>query len=420
MRPKILSYGLVWALCFMLDANRACAQPKEAGGIGGTGVAQETGGIGGTGISPQETGGIGGTGLTKAGRLIIGYGTIQAFGSIIINGRDYGLTAHTALTIDGQPAPLAELRVGQRALVSARIGTGEQQVATQVSVTHAIIGPIGTTRSGGFSVLGQNILPAAGAILPAPHLLTPGTQVAVSAIALGHGTWLASRVDVLPAGSGSFQLQGQVDQVRPAQGGAVINGEFMLMSPTTLAQLNQGEALVVTGQINANMPVATGLAPAPQISGPVGSTVEIEDAFVPAGTTGRLAAPDGMVAIAPPHIAQTVSPQLSVITGTLGPDGGIEISRITIPQAPHDEVTRPMLLNHDETPETIHEPTEKTPAVTGSDVEPPASAAPEIVAPEVSPPEISPPEISPPEISPPEISPPEISPPEITTPDTND
>ncbi len=410
MRPKLLIYRVAGALCFVVGANVAFAQPQETGGIGGTGIAQETGGIGGTGISPQETGGIGGTGLTKTGQQIIGYGIIQAFGSVIVNGRDYGLTAHTALTIDGQPAPLADLQVGQRALVSARIGQPGQQVATYVSITHAIIGPISANEGGGFSVLGQRIVPAAGAVLPDAHLLTPGAQVAVSAIGLGHGTWLASRVDVLPVGSGNFQLQGRVDQLRPAQGGAVINGEFMLMSPSNLAQLNQGEPLLVTGQINTNTPVATGFAPVPQISGPAGTAVEIEDAFVPASATGRLVAPDGVAAMAAPHVLQSALPQLSVIIGTLGSDGGIVVSHIATPQAPSAETTRPVLLNHGEAPETTHEPAEKAPELNGSEVEPPSAVGPEI----------EPSEINPPEISVPEVSPPEISPPEITTPDTND
>ena len=410
MLPKRLITGVAGALCFLVGANGAFAQSQETGGIGGTGIAQDTGGIGGTGISPQETGGIGGTGLTKTGPRIIGYGTIQAFGSIIVNGRDYGLTAHTALTIDGQPAPLADLQVGQRALVAARFGAPGQPVATAVSITHAIIGPVMAKTGGGFSVLGQSIVPAAGAVMPDAHLLTPGSQVAVSAIALGHGTWLASRVDVLPGNNGNFQLQGQVDQLRPAQGGAVINGEFMLVSSANLAQLNQGEPLLVTGQINANMPVVTGLAVAPQIIGPAGTTVEIEDAFVPAGTTGHLVAPDGVAAIAPLQMTQAALPQLSVITGTLDSDGGIVVSHIAIPQVPRGGETRPLLLNRGGAPESAHEPVEKTPDVTGPEIEPPSAETPEVEAPEVSPPEISPPE----------ISPPEISPPEITTPDTND
>ncbi|HQT38752.1 MAG TPA: DUF5666 domain-containing protein [Acidocella sp.] len=415
MRPNILIYRVVGALCFVVGASGAFAQSQETGGIGGTGIAQETGGIGGTGISPQETGGIGGTGLTNTGQRIIGYGTIQAFGSIIVNGRDYGLTAHTGLTIDGQAAPLADLQVGQRALVSARVRQPGQQVATEVSVTHAIIGPISAKTSGGFSVLGQRIVPAAGAVFPDAHLLIPGTQVAVSAIGLGNGTWVATRVDVLPVNNGNFQLQGQVDQLWPAQGGAVINGEFILINSANLSQLHQGEPLIVTGQINANSPVATGLVPAPQITGPSGTTVEIEDAFVPAGTTGRLVAPDGVAATAPPNMTRSELPQLSVITGKLNSDGGIVVSRITIPQVPRDDATRPMLLNHGEAPETTHEPAEKAPDLNGSEVEPPTG-----IKPEIEPPEINPPEISPPEISPPEISPPEISPPEITTPDTND
>ncbi|HQT47152.1 MAG TPA: hypothetical protein PLY97_08010, partial [Acidocella sp.] len=227
----------------------------------------------------------------------------------------------------------------------------------------------------------------------------------ISAIAVGHGTWLASRVDVLPPGSSGFSLQGKVDQLIPAQSGAVVGGEFVHMAPGIIGQLTPGEQVVLTGQFAANTPVATQLAPAPQIFGPVGSKVEIEDAFMPSRTVGRLVAPDGLVALAPPHITQGALASISVITGTLDPNGEIAITQIAIPQTPDGETTRPQLLNRGEIPE----PGETSHV---------GAAEPE--APEVEPPSSTTPDIESPEISAPEISPPEISPPEITTPDTND
>ncbi|OZB39786.1 MAG: hypothetical protein B7X48_07540 [Acidiphilium sp. 34-60-192] len=165
--------------------------------------ADATGGIGGTGIGPGrapvmtpaggETGGIGGTGIGPANARIVGYGPIQRFGSVFVNGREYALTGQTLVTIDGSAATVAALRIGDIAQVRGFTTGPHRGLALSISVRDAIIGPVSAVAHHGtaFTVLGQRVVAAtAGKPFMA---LKPGEMVAVSAQRQADGNWAASQ-----------------------------------------------------------------------------------------------------------------------------------------------------------------------------------------------------------------------------------
>jgi hypothetical protein len=93
-------------------------------------------GIGGTGIrpGPDDEGdrGIGGTGVV---------GTIRGFGSIIVNDLRIAYPADVPVTVDGRPARVEDLRVGQ--VVRALALPGENGLATAgIAVIHEVVGPV--------------------------------------------------------------------------------------------------------------------------------------------------------------------------------------------------------------------------------------------------------------------------------------
>jgi hypothetical protein len=159
--------------------------PVGPGGIGGTGVQTARPGLGGTGVSGD---GIGGTGIV---------GVITGFGSICVNGLEVEFDSGTPLSDNGNPAPLAQLAVGQIVAINAK-SEGESIVARRIAVMHAAVGPIGAIDhdTGDFKVLGQT----AHALRPADLSgLQVGNWVRVSGHRLALGEIAASRVEAIPA-----------------------------------------------------------------------------------------------------------------------------------------------------------------------------------------------------------------------------
>jgi hypothetical protein len=291
-RARLAALGVA---VLMLAAGGARAQQaggiggtgigQETGGIGGTGVGQETGGIGGTGIG-QETGGIGGTGIRAP---ITGYGPIQRFGSVFVNGREYRVDAGTLVTIDGKPAPLAALRVGDMVLVRGLAEGAHGGVARGIAAWQAIIGPVSAVSATGthITVLGQTI--ALGAAQPGVRV---GAMVGISGQPMADGTWTAYRVTPLPAGQ-NFRLAAVVSAVGKTS--VTFGGLTLQAAPAQLAGIGVGEPAVITGHIINGQPVLTTLTATPLTFGPPGTRVEIEGYFRAAGS-GKLVGANGLVA----------------------------------------------------------------------------------------------------------------------------
>jgi hypothetical protein len=323
----------------VLSPMQARAQTDETGGIGGTGIKSETGGIGGTGVKP-ETGGIGGTGLTRQGQPILGYGPIQAFGSVFVNGREYVIDAHTLVTVDGAPAAVAALRIGDIAQIRGEITSPRGGYASTVTVVHPLIGPLGEISSGGrgASLLGQNIT-AAGAGAPLFAGFRPGEIVAVSAQLRANGTWAATEVAPAATGAG-FQLAGRVDAFSP---GHISIAGTLIAAPRTLTdRLATGEAVVVAGKMDGGAPVATAITLRDPIIGQSGTRVEVRDYFRSEGN-GLARAPDGLAAANVPASVSLHGEEPVELIGTLGSAGVIDVDEINLANPPPADTIEPVV-----------------------------------------------------------------------------
>jgi hypothetical protein len=196
------------------------------GGMGGTGKPES--GIGGTG-SVADKGGIGGTGIV---------GVIAGFASICVNGIEVHYSDHTPILVDGRMSTMRELAVGQ-VVIARAVGTGYELTASNITVIHAAVGPIGSFNSetGEMRVMGQTV--RIGAVPGNDQLasLQPGDWVRVSGHRLASGDIVASRIEsVLP--QPQAHLNGYVAQVDGQ--GFVVNGTHVrygaLLQPADVAR----------------------------------------------------------------------------------------------------------------------------------------------------------------------------------------
>ncbi|MBY0339101.1 MAG: hypothetical protein K2X11_20985, partial [Acetobacteraceae bacterium] len=192
----------------------ACATDdrRTERGIGGTGGIADRG-IGGTGAVAAR--GIGGTGVIATGII----GTITAFGSIWANGRRVEVGA-AAISLDGEPATEAMLRVGGVVALLARPDTAGTLVADAVELRVAVAGPVDRVEPGGtFTILGQRVAPDGtrrGDVTPAP-----GVWLAVSGLRRPDGVIVASRIGPWPERRG-WLLRGPRSTIEGAISGDLV------------------------------------------------------------------------------------------------------------------------------------------------------------------------------------------------------
>lgn len=156
-------------------------------------------GIGGTGFAPEgQSGsdrGIGGTGFT---------GTIQRFGSIVVNDRRIAYGPDVPVTIDGQARSARDLRIGHVVRVVAQSGSGG--LATDaISVDNEVVGPVTAVDGDGIEVLGQRVVLAG-----APRSWRKGQRVAVSGLRRLDGAIVASLIE--PRGRGPSRILGILER----------------------------------------------------------------------------------------------------------------------------------------------------------------------------------------------------------------
>ncbi len=296
----------------------------------------ESGGIGGTGIHP-ETGGIGGTGIERTGRAILGYGPIQAFGSVFVNGREYAFNSHTLITIDGAPAPASALHVGDIADVRGTITSPRAGFASTITVLHPLIGPIGTVAPDGRSatLLGQSVVSGNGTALFTS--LKPGDAVAISAQLRADGSWVATAV-APAARNDMFQLAGRIETLHP---GSVSVAGTLITAPATLtAALNPGQAVIVTGALNDATPRATAITVASPLAAPAGTVVEVKDYFRATGG-GMAVASDGLTAAHVTDPSALKGTQPVELLGTMTPSGIIDVDDIGLDSPSTVEIPEP-------------------------------------------------------------------------------
>ena len=192
-------------------------------GLGGTGAPTRLAdrGIGGTGAPVRIADrGIGGTGAPTSVK-----GTITGFASVCVNGLEIGYDPSHTVDIDGVDLAVSELRVGQ--VVTLRVdGTAGALMAADITVRHAVSGPIEELENGGINlvVAGQAVLLGVGS--PGADQLRPGQWVEVSGLRHPGGYIVAARADVREPGL--VTITGRVVG-RPGAfriGGARLQGEL--------------------------------------------------------------------------------------------------------------------------------------------------------------------------------------------------
>ena len=175
------------------------------------------------------TTGIEGTGFMHAHAVNIG--AISGFGSVFLDGVEFD-TSTAAVSIDGEPASVADLRSGQTVRLTGSIGgTGATGAASQVAADTAAQGPISAIDRAGssFTVLGLTVIVGPNTSLIGPggatrlESLAPGTLATVSALVGPGGAVVATRVD-LPASVPAYVLTGAVVQADPSTGQFVLDG----------------------------------------------------------------------------------------------------------------------------------------------------------------------------------------------------
>lgn len=404
-RAGVLALLLAGAVVLPAPAR---AQTGETGGIGGTGISPETGGIGGTGID-AGTGGIGGTGIARPGVAVTGYGPIQAFGSVFVNGREYAISGQTLVTIDGAPATVSALRVGEIADVRGVITTARGGYAREISIVHPIIGPVRDIALNGASatVLGQRVVALAGQMPFAG--IAAGAMVAVSALPRPTGDWVAQRVSVLPPGR-HFQLAAVVSALAP--GRLTVAGTSMAAPASLMAGLATGERVLVSGSMGPDGLRADTALPAPVTLGKPGGVVEVGGYFRTDGP-GRLVSADGLVASGAPAGLRLSGQTMVEVQGELTAADSISIDLIDTEMFDAEDwtgltpggtgeaaVAAPQPAA--EAPENVQKPdADAQPGVQkpdAADVNRAPETTPEHTVPEVEAPEIEAPDIEAPEV----------------------
>jgi hypothetical protein len=145
-------------------------------------------GIGGTGVAPgsgEPDQGIGGTGVI---------GTIRRFGSIVVNDMRIAYPSDAEVRLDGRPARIEDLRIGQVVQVVAVPRDGG--LATRrIDVTSEVVGPVERKGTGTITVLGQTVTTGD---LAQPFAGRVGDMVAVSGLRRPDGAIVASLVEGRP------------------------------------------------------------------------------------------------------------------------------------------------------------------------------------------------------------------------------
>jgi hypothetical protein len=162
-------------------------------------------------ISGCDTGSNQVAGIDRGGYTSGAVGPIDGFGSVIVNGVRYG-SAAASITISGQPATEAQLRIGYVVAIQAdnpANGSGPQ--ATTIDFNYDVIGPLSNVEVGlnQATVLGQLIVvnestSYGSGIVPASidglaALLPLGLNIRVSGFRGATDEILATRIEMAPA-----------------------------------------------------------------------------------------------------------------------------------------------------------------------------------------------------------------------------
>ncbi|MBM3512093.1 MAG: hypothetical protein FJX59_00080 [Alphaproteobacteria bacterium] len=314
----LLALGFL-AACAVDSVTVVQNDPKNGDGIGGTGIKM---------ADNRNGDGLGGTGIL---------GTISGFGSIIVNGMELEYDRGTKVEIDGRPASLEDLKVGQVILGTARTKNGELYLDS-IEMLHAVTGPIEAINhdTETMTILGQKIrlnLAGDGAAKESFKTLTIGDSVAVSGLRMEDGTIVATRVDQRPE-DGRLIVRGIARGVSATS--VTVGGlDIPIDAQTTISAVKDGGRVFASGRViggkfvpevvigSPALPFEAGVnnvsleGYVPSAAGPTMMIegVAVAGATLPAGTTGgdRIVV-NGQVSGADRVTASTISRIKTVVT----------------------------------------------------------------------------------------------------------
>ncbi len=403
--------------------------------------------------STDPGGGIGGTGIS-------GFGVVQKFGSIFVNGREYFLDNNTRITHDGVSGSEKLLHLGDVVSVEGRIDpTSGRSVALRVASELTLQGTIEKVdpASSTLTVLGQTVHLTSSTLGDGPENTPLLTQVhrdehiAISGFVQSGGSWTATRVVRLATADSHFVLRGEVQDIDRERGRLRVSGQELNVR-TLPAQLKVGDIVRVDGEYGKTGRQVESVTAARPMLGPTGRIVEISGYIQARPSTGQLVSNGILIRYSDastviggtPSDLRTDVPV--AVRGELQADGSVAVStllidvepmRVTLPlpelptpggssdgNTSHSAVEK---SDREET-ETDHtsaeqpennqpdEPEIENPETEKSDIEKPEAEKSDIEKPQIDSPEIEKPEIEKPEIERPEIEPPIIDLPEFEKP----
>ncbi|NQZ96764.1 MAG: hypothetical protein HRU01_09660 [Myxococcales bacterium] len=257
---------------------------SAGGGIGGTGILGDDSGLGGTGLAADgDDSGIGGTGLTADGDDSgIGgtgiFGTVTAFGSVCVNGLRVHYANDAEVEVNGRPADVSALGVGQVVWILAAERDGRLET-DRIAVHSAVAGRIeavdaarrrlrvagwdiivpddsrpivlGAGRQRGFASLavGQSVdgsgLPDADGAVVASRVVVGGEALGIGAAPLRVGDLVSST-----SGVEMLSIEGYVDQ-RLASDRVLVGGLEVDLSgrPDLAGRVTRGQRIRATGRL---------------------------------------------------------------------------------------------------------------------------------------------------------------------------
>ncbi len=377
-------------------------------------------------VSAETTdpgGGIGGTGIT-------GFGVVQKFGSIFVNGREFFLNENTRIARDGAPANEKALHLGDVVRVEGRVDpVSGRSIATRVDAALALQGVVERVdaASGTLTVLGQSVHVTPGTRgegvygMPLLDRMRRGEHVAISGLVRSNGSWTATRIAPAATGESGFVLRGLVQKIDPERGRLRVAGQEMIASSGTLsAPLAVGNEVRVVGRYDNSVLRLESVVPARIMLGLTGGVVEMSGYVQALPGAGRLVS-NGVelhYSVVSSFIGGTADDLRKdvpvAVRGELQADGSVSVRallinvepmRVSLPEfdasAPHGDIgNAPNQKHATDAPERNGSEMDR-PEVEGNAIAP--REKPDIEKPDIEKPDIEKPDIQIPDIQIPDI-----------------
>jgi hypothetical protein len=345
-------------------------------------------------------GGIGGTGIT-------GFGVVQKFGSIFVNGREFFFDKHSRVSREGVAISQDALRLGDIVLVQGSSGgnTGTGTIA-KVDARIALQGRVQDidVAQRTFRILGQTVHLGsivhgdAGTAKPSINQIRIGEPLVVSGLARADGSWMATRIVSLHAAdTKKFIVRGSVASLDRTKGVVILGMQAFELAPAGIAAgIRHGATVRISGVYDHGRAVVTAIRTESQVAFAAGHLVEMSGYVQTLSGTGALTANDTILRYNQTTIVRQgkigdLRPNSPVaVRGELNADGSIAVRAMIINIDPHEVV-----LPERETalrplgPDERHEGSEKgRPGVEKPEMEKPEFEKPEFEKPEMDKPSI--------------------------------